>query len=165
MDSASAPGFQTCINPKTTLVKMSAIRHPGERYPLKRDFACIRKAGSANQFRERLQNSDREEADDVKPTRQPERTQRAPGSGSWRRRCRQSMLIRALDAERNRITPAQAQSSQAFLCSAIFHRIQKRRQNARTTCADGMSERNRSTIDVDAVPIPAALLAIGNRLR
>jgi len=42
-----------------------------------------------------------------------------------------------------------------------LHGVQERRENACPAGADGMSERDRATVDIDALPVPAELFAVG----
>src|SRR3989442_725815 len=75
------------------------------------------------------------------------------------------MLIRALDAQRNCVTAAEAKSRQSLLRASLFHGVEERGQHPRAARANRMSKCDRAAIDVNALPIPAELLAIGDRLR
>jgi len=48
---------------------------------------------------------------------------------------------------------------------AIAQRVQQRRQHPRAAGADGVTERDRTAMHIDPIPIPLQLLAIGERLR
>ena len=56
---------------------------------------------------------------------------------------------------------AQAERRQTSLRSPVLHGVQERRENACPAGADGMSERDRATVDIDALPVPAELFAVG----
>src|SRR5213592_1368378 len=74
------------------------------------------------------------------------------------------MLIRALDAQRNCVTAAEAKRRQPLLRASLFHGVEERGQHPRATRANRMSKCDRAAIDVNPLPIPAELLAIRDRL-
>src|SRR4051794_36838499 len=69
------------------------------------------------------------------------------------------------DRERHRVAAAEAERCEATLEIAILQSVQQRGEHARATRADGMTERDRAAVHVDAIPIPLQTGAVGERLR
>src|SRR6266705_3596425 len=58
-------------------------------------------------------------------------------------------MSRPFDNHRYRIAAAQAQSREATLRVAVFHRVHESREHARAAAADRMAERHRAAVDVE----------------
>src|SRR5205809_158338 len=64
-------------------------------------------------------------------------------------------LNHALHDHRDPLATAYAQRRQAALGIAALHLVQQRHQDARAASADRVTQRDRASIYVDAVPVPA----------
>ena len=71
----------------------------------------------------------------------------------------------ALHRQRHGVAAAQAERGEAGLLAALLQRVEQRDQHARARGADRVPERDRAAVDVDAVPVPAERVAVGQRLR
>src|SRR3954463_11413477 len=69
------------------------------------------------------------------------------------------------DAQCNGIAATETECGQSRSCVPVLHRIEQRGQYASAAGADRMTERDRAPIDVQAVPLPSELIAVGERLR
>src|SRR5271169_2680505 len=68
------------------------------------------------------------------------------------------LLLAALHAHGDAHAAADAQRGEAFLGVALRHFVEQRHQDARAGCADRMTERDRTAIDVDLARVPAEVL-------
>src|SRR3712207_1985479 len=71
----------------------------------------------------------------------------------------------ALDAHRDGVAAAEAERGESRARVAVLHGVQQRREHARAARADRVAERDRAAVHVDAVPVPAEPLPVGERLR
>src|SRR3989304_7811343 len=69
-----------------------------------------------------------------------------------------------LDCQGDRIAATQTEGREALLQATIFQGVDQGRENARARGADGMTERDGSTVNIDAIPIPAEFATIGDGL-
>src|SRR5690606_41702933 len=70
----------------------------------------------------------------------------------------------AREGQGNTLTPTDAQRGQALACIAALHLMQQGHQDPTARPANGVSQGDRATIDVDLVQIPAQLAGDGQRL-
>src|SRR5690348_9218955 len=99
--------------------------HAHESDPLERDISRIVCRWSGKDGDARLQDCENDEENEVKRGYQPERSERPTGSSS--RWCAGQALVRALDAERDGVTAAEAKCREPFLRAALLHRVEQRR--------------------------------------
>src|SRR5687768_6757366 len=74
-------------------------------------------------------------------------------------------LVRTLDTQRDRVAATKAERRQSCARSAVLHRVEQRGQHARAARSDWMSERDRATVYIHALPVPAETRTVGNCLR
>lgn len=70
-----------------------------------------------------------------------------------------------LDGKSHSHPAAYAESGDAALDAALSHLVQERNGNARSCAADGMSERNRTTIYVQSIAVEVEFTIAGQHLR
>src|SRR5574338_1717177 len=73
--------------------------------------------------------------------------------------------LEGLDGHGHRSPAAQAEGGEAPATTAPPQLVQQRGQDARPGGADGVAEGDGTAVDVDAIPVEAELVAIGQDLR
>src|SRR5436190_5747301 len=75
------------------------------------------------------------------------------------------LALIARDAHRNSHAAADAQRREALFGVTLLHFVEQRDENARARCADRMTERDGTAIDVDLIGVPAEVAVDGAGLR
>ena len=76
-----------------------------------------------------------------------------------------SAIYIASTASATALPPPRQSVASPATSPAVLHRVEERGEHARAARADRMPERDRAAVHVHARPVPAELLAVGERLR